>query len=671
MGNVGHFLRTRVGPWVIWLATMTGAVLLYFQLEGRTDVVGFARTLEHRVSATRTARVASVAVDIGQHVGAGQVIATLEVSDIAEQLQLEQAEIARLRAEADAVRARAGADANRDRLRAAAGSASIVRDRAAARATLAARQGELRAVKQQLVAERRLLADKLADRSAVAALEVRHGRLRREVSGIQAQLEVLDAQAAPPATSPPGPLDATDTPLGDVLAGPFERRIDAAKARIAHLHAQERALVLRAAAPGRVAAVLRRAGDVVRPGEPIVTVVTADDERVIACLREDQALAVREGASATLRPRGGGELLPATVESLGPIVDEVPVRCRRNPREPAWGRDVILRLDAPRPLLAGQAFDVRIETKQAEGAHAASRTTANATGTHAYFVPDALTQLSRLEPSGLVWLPSLRRYLVVSDDTGHKHRNEHAPWVFTVDARGRFDPAAFPLRGVDSLNDLESIARTSDGRLYLLASNSSSKKGRRKPARTRMHRARLTGRELIVESHVALFPLLEALSTEQRAALGLGDLDQLDIEGMTAWGEGLLLGLKRPISAQGALLWHVANPDALLQGDLAAAGLTKLAALHLRLPGNGKAAGICELLGLPDGTLWVAGTDDTDGAIWRVQILAGRPPALELVTAFDGLKPEGLALSSRPGYVHVAFDRGSETPHWLEVPWSR
>ena len=45
--------------------------------------------------------------------------------------------------------------------------------------------------------------------------------------------------------------------------------------------------------------------------------------------------------------------------------------------------------------------------------------------------------------------------------------------------------------------------------------------------------------------------------------------------------------------------------------------------------------------------------------------------SVEQLREFDGHKPEGLSLSSNPGYFTVAFDAGDATPHWIQVPWPK
>jgi hypothetical protein len=76
------------------------------------------------------------------------------------------------------------------------------------------------------------------------------------------------------------------------------------------------------------------------------------------------------------------------------------------------------------------------------------------------------------------------------------------------------------------------------------------------------------GRDFRVVGEIALFEVLQqSLDGEQLAALGLGESDHgrlvLNIEG-AVWRRGdLLLGLKQPRAARGAIIWRLKNPERL------------------------------------------------------------------------------------------------------------
>jgi hypothetical protein len=244
---------------------------------------------------------------------------------------------------------------------------------------------------------------------------------------------------------------------------------------------------------------------------------------------------------------------------------------------------------------------------------------------------------------------------------------------------GAVDPEPLQLTGVEAVSDLEAIAPGPGDSLYLLASQSLSRKGKRPPARQLFARATIGAGGGEVTQAVQLADLLVAAGPEFQQSLGLADLADLDIEGMTASADGgLLLGLKAPLGARGeALIWRLGRPDRLLGGEgLAAAELAPWGSAPLRVLADGEevAGGIADLLELPDGSLVIAatasGTDprEQSGSLWHVSGRA-RLSTPRRVREFAGLKPEGVARSPDGDALIVVFDTGDATPQWTEVPW--
>jgi hypothetical protein len=165
------------------------------------------------------------------------------------------------------------------------------------------------------------------------------------------------------------------------------------------------------------------------------------------------------------------------------------------------------------------------------------------------------------------------------------------------------------------------------------------------------------------------------------ASLGLpAGTRELEIEAMAAYQGALYLGLKSPLDAAGnAMVWKMDEPEVFLRtGNLAQENLSLWATVKVpaQIDGQDVAGGISELLFLPNGSLMVASTPSLgDGKPTGFLSYARQPKggliSVETVRTFKGHKPEGLSLSSNPGYVTVAFDAGDDTPHWIQVPWPK
>lgn len=677
-------LRTQVLPWLLWGTTMTSAAWLWRDVHGET-AVGFALGAEYDLSTAEPARVAAVAVTPGQRVLAGEVLVSLDARAIDAELAIVAAERARLEAELGAVRAeskvRVG-DTTREFDESVAAADMALRT---ARADLKIRAAEFEALSAQAATLTGLVEQRMADRRELDALKVQHATLQKELQTADALIQQLASQAAATrARRAALPVDATEDALRPV------------RAELAVLDRQEQlltvrreAMTLRAPADGHVATVHMQAGEVADTGLPIVTLVgdAAGRSQVQVCQRENHAARGRVGEAVRVRPRGtpGGDVA-GRVTHVAPRIAELPQRCWRDPKLPEWGRELVIRLDDPLPLLPGQAFTVTFLGEDAAPIDAPSPATPEIDASTdelarhppavvtPLVVPPALAASTRFEPSALVWSSRRDRFVLVSDDTGLADRDEHAPWLFTIDLRGHVDPEPLVVSGIEAFSDLEAIAAGAGDGLYLLASQSRSRKGKRPAARQLFAKIAVTDAGARVEASIALADILERDSS-LLTALGLANTAELDLEGMTPTSAGgLLIGLKQPIDDAGqAQIWHLPQPDALLAGG--SGGLRRFGAvpLHVTVDGEQRPGGISEVLELPDGSLLFAATatgsepQRQDGGLWHAG--AQDLTHVRLVRSFPGLKPEGLALRPDGAAIVIVFDTGAAAPQWMEFPW--
>ncbi|MCY1059420.1 biotin/lipoyl-binding protein [Nannocystis sp. SCPEA4] len=679
-------LRTRVLPWALWGATMASVAWLWRDVHAEA-AVGFVVAAEYELSTPEPARVVAVAVTSGQRVRAGEVLVSLDARAIDAELAIVAAERTRLEAEVGAVRAESKVrvdDTTREFDESVAAADMALRT---ARNERKIRAAEFAALSAQVTALAGLVEQRMADRRELDGLKVKHAALEKELQTADASIQQLASQAAAARARRAGlPADATEAALRPVRAelAVIERQEQLLKVR-------REAMILRAPVEGDVAAVHLQAGEVADTGLPIVTLVgdaaNAASE-IQVCQRERQADRGRPGEAVRVRARGAaGGSAAGRVTRVASRIAELPQRCWRDPELPEWGRELVVRLDEPLPLLPGQAVTVTFLAEDATPLSAPAPVTVEAAASETsgarvevapIVVPPALVERTRFEPSALIWSVTRERFVIASDDTGLADRDEHAPWLFTMDRGGRVDPEPLMVAGIDAFSDLEAVASGPDGCLYLLASQSRSRKGKRPAARQVFARIALTDAGATVEAAISLAEQL-GRDASSLPALGLQDTAELDLEGMTATaGGGLLIGLKQPLDAEGhAPLWHLPRPDALLAGESpTAAGLRRIGAVSLQVEADGESrpGGISELLELPDGSLLIATTASgadpqrQDGGLWH----ASGPDELasaRLVRRFPGLKPEGLALAPDGASVIIVFDTGAAAPQWMELPW--
>jgi membrane fusion protein (multidrug efflux system) len=122
--------------------------------------------------------------------------------------------------------------------------------------------------------------------------------------------------------------------------------------------------VLRATVDGQVTELLAHAGDRVQPGTPLVTISPASTDRVIAYLPERMGLAAKVGASVQLSCLATEESrqreCSGTIVGLSATISEAPLRYRRMPTYPVWGRGMLIALNEDVDLVPGEAVRIAL-----------------------------------------------------------------------------------------------------------------------------------------------------------------------------------------------------------------------------------------------------------------------------------------------------------------------
>jgi hypothetical protein len=289
--------------------------------------------------------------------------------------------------------------------------------------------------------------------------------------------------------------------------------------------------------------------------------------------------------------------------------------------------------------------------------------------------PELAAVTSNPEPSGIVWSPSLRRYLVVTDDAGLREKGTyHEPALLGLGEDGVLDKTPIPIRGIKAINDPESICAGPDGTFFLVTSHSPNRDNKTAADRRLLLQLKEDKGALKV---LARLDLTKIDGGSLFALAGLPTDGRLDVEGVTYHGGALFIGFKSPLAAGGqAVIVRMANPlDALRAGKLRGKNVERFAAVSLCVPAkDGQVCqGISDLTFLPDGSLVVSanapkgGPKDHGGALWHLAAPVGKAAPV-LLQRFPHLKPEGVTLSPDGRSLVVVFDRGQETPQWTRLP---
>lgn len=650
-------------------------------LTSRAAVPGYTATSSYSIAPPRAARVREVAATLGTSVKAGDVIARLDTTDVDNELEIASAERRIAAAALVAETARLRRDSLTLTRRFSTYSERATADLASAEASAHTAAAELAAVDAELVEQTDLVSKHLADASILRTLQLRRAALAKQVDAASNVLGVLRGNA----NAAKGRMGETEGGADDQLA-PLQARLQAADLKIAQLGREREGLTLRAPADGVIDLLPLHAGDLAAPQTPVATLVAPDARRVVTCIPEARASGIEPGLEADITSTVDRVETTGEVESITGTIGPLPPRCQPpGSKIQLMGRVAIITLDEPAGGLPGQTQMVRFSARRRPRqrpvdpppAPPPADAAAAVDGPALLAVPKELAD-DRLEPSGIVWMPALDRFVIVSDDTGPRSGNGHPPWLFTMSADGKLDPAPLVVTGVDELDDLESI--TTDGKdgLWVLASLSTSQRGKRPASRRRLaHLAIDKSGAVRADQVIDLGGMLDGSAPAVRASLGVDDARVLDIEGMTSHAGALYLGLKAPLDGnRHAIIWKIATPAKLASGDLEAAGISRWATLAMTVDADGRSVpgGIADLMFWDDDTLVVSATasgidaKDQDGAIY-----VGRPApgeiALRRIRTFSSEKPEGLARGPK-GSLVVVFDRGNKPPMWTQLPES-
>ena len=285
-------------------------------------------------------------------------------------------------------------------------------------------------------------------------------------------------------------------------------------------------------------------------------------------------------------------------------------------------------------------------------------------------VPREISDRTGVEFSGAAWSATLSRYILVSDDINDEGA-KHTPFLFALTEAGQLDAAPIKIEGISELNDPESITPGPDGTLFVCTSHSLNKKGHLPESRRRLlHIALGADRKAKIIGQV---DLSAARSVDGKPAWA--ETGPLDIEGIAFREGALYIGLKSPLSKDGAAsIMRLSDVLSVVKSGVVPAGaLTLWSRARFCVPHDGKnvCEGIADLAFLPDGSLLVAGNapkgmpTDGGGSLWKL----GAPnTAPTLLKRFEGLKPEGIALAPDHTSAIVVFDTDGRQPLWIRWP---
>ena len=679
--------KSRLFSWytILWLLALGTVFYLYYNWRIDKNYIGIVERKAHLLGAQESGRIKSMFVTIGSQVQQDQVIAILDVSDL-------KTHLSNLRREFDQIQNLTQAQFNEYSLQierwkleldndalALMDRLSMIESKSAELASLNTQIKRLQEAGNAGLGYNRDLVGLIIQRDALESY------LREQSKVLKDQDQRLTAARQSRQFLESADIDSiSKSMLLERLerAEDLRREIDATEYRV-HL----RTIV--APCDGYVTELLAGAGDVVEEFIPFITVEESKPSYLVVYIPEKDKQKIEPGLPVKIySSRNKRYNTSAVVTFVHPGFSQADLRLSFR-GQIFWARKVHVELNQDHNLVPGEMVYVRINGRN-------NYKNRNSSSTSAYgnspfkigripedhppleqmTIPQSLLNKSRFEPSGVVWLPDIQKFLIVSDDTGIQNGpNDHAPYLFLMNESGKVDSEPVILRGIESVNDLEAITTAPDGIYYAIASQNISKKGKRPTNREYLLKITRTGSQFEVQAKVNFLSLLlQSHSPAQLRALGLEQFESdgypvLNIEGIAFYDQILYLGLKQPTTDQGAIIWQLTALDSIFQNQILNPDQLKLYGIVALSENPGIPAGISDLTIDPSGVMWLlstipnAGKDQQCGSFHRIDHFIDGQLKAQRIFDFPGLKPEGLCQLNAPRFL-IVFDNDDKIPYY-------
>jgi multidrug resistance efflux pump len=360
-------------------------VFVLFRHRGqRFEVLGIAQGRMHQVSAPVDSQLKIVSVELFDHVSKGQMLAVLDDSQLNAQIATIGAEIEHLTSQlvsiqdtmlADAANRQTGAiasqrrfnvDVENARLRILEQKALIETDKVAAEdlaveVKIAAELLEKKAIAPYELQKAEALYNVVAKR-----IEENQYLLTQSEQDLQQALQRRDEFAR----------HQTVHPSVDSALEIIRKQIAVQEKRIVELSVQRQALRITSPVDGTVVQiqiranqmtaqrsgedVLRKPGEVVLAGDPILVVAETEPTEIIAYIGQGQLAKVKETMVVQLiKNTEPAQIASSQVIRLSPTMELMPQQLWRSPNIAQWGQAILIKIPPGLKLLPGETMGIK------------------------------------------------------------------------------------------------------------------------------------------------------------------------------------------------------------------------------------------------------------------------------------------------------------------------
>ena len=377
-------LHVHILPILVWLAAVACVVMLFRHRTQRFEVLGIAQGRVHQISAPVDGSLKMVSVELFEDVSKGQTLAALDDTQLNAQIATIGAEIehltsqlatigdtmlaeaANLENDRVASQRRFNVDVENARLRILELKALIETDKVTA-ADLA--------VEVKIAAE-------LLEKDAIAPYELQKAQALYNVVAkrieenqhllAQAKQDLEQARQRRDEFAQRQPVH----PSVDSALETIRKQIAVQEKLIDELSAQRQALRITSPVDGMVIQIqiranqaamrrpgeniLRKPGEVVMAGAPILVVAEKEPTEIVAYISQEQLAKVKETMIVQLvKSTEPAQIANSQVTRLGPTMELMPQQLWRNPNIGQWGRPILIKIPPGLKLLPGETIGIK------------------------------------------------------------------------------------------------------------------------------------------------------------------------------------------------------------------------------------------------------------------------------------------------------------------------
>jgi multidrug resistance efflux pump len=394
-----RFYLRHAAPVIVWLVAVTSVVTLFRQRVQRFEIVGIARGEVRQVAASSTGRIRDIPVTLYEPVMAGQTLAVVDtILDNEQTLEAElRGQLAGVMAEIEHLAAQL--IPTQETMQAEKRNLEISRTGDLDRLAMDVDNYRVRVMQLRgtiaddeialgdLAGEKQIL-EKLFQEGAIAGYELekvkaQHENLSRKIEDESRLLAEANADVAKAE-------ERLKQFAGQTIAGPsVDQALEVIRKRIGvqeelmnglleRLKAlkSRKAVELKSPIKGRVIPipvrendalqqragehVMRRVGEVVRAGDPILAVALEEPTEIVAYVSEQQLSGLKADMPVELvKIRSPAQIAESQIASISPTMELMPQRLWRNPNVPQWGRPVLINIPPGLSLVPGEVVGIR------------------------------------------------------------------------------------------------------------------------------------------------------------------------------------------------------------------------------------------------------------------------------------------------------------------------